>query len=127
MGVIANPTALPMKTFYPHSTALAIALMGLLYPPAHLPAALVILALTVGTFVHLGWKASKWLSANAMRTAGRYDAIAGLVGVLILSRWLSPPADTIVAAVALSGLAILLTLVLRRIEPPRPNYEWAIA
>ena len=30
-----------MKTFYPHSTALAIALMGLLYPPAQLPAALV--------------------------------------------------------------------------------------
>ena len=116
-----------MKTFYPHSTALAIALMGLLYPPAQLPAALVMMALTVGTFVHLGWKASKWLSVNALRTAGRYDAIAGLVGVLVLSRWLSPPADTIVAAVALGGLAILLTLVLRRIEPPRPGYGWAVA
>ena len=117
-----------MKTFdYPQSTALAIALMGLLYPPAQLPAALVILALTVGTFVHLGWKASNWLRARAMRTAGRYDAIAGMVGVLVVSRWLAPPADTIVAAVALGGLAILLTLLLRRIEPPRPSYSWAIA
>lgn len=117
-----------MKTFdYPQSTALAIALMGLLYPPAQLPAALVIFALTVATFVHMGWKASKWLQARAMRTAGRYDAIAGLVGVLVVSRWLSPPADTIVAAVALGGLAIALTLLLRRIEPPRPSYSWAIA
>ena len=117
-----------MKTFaYPHNTALAIALMGLLFPPTQLPASLAILALTVATFVHLGWKAAAWLQANALRTASRYDAAAGLVGVLIISRWLSPPADTIVAAVALSGLAILLTLVLRRIEPPRPNYEWAIA
>ena len=117
-----------MKTFdYPQNTALAIALMGLLYPPTQLPAALVILALTVATFVHLGWKASNWLRARAMRTAGRYDAIAGAVAVLFVSRWLAPPADTIVAAVALGGLAILLTLLLRRIEPPRPSYSWAIA
>lgn len=117
-----------MKTLdFPQNTAIAIALMGLLYPATQLPAALVILALTVAAFVQLGWKASKWLSANAMRTAGRYDAIAGSVGVLVFSRWLSPPADTIVAAVALSALAIVLTLLLRRIEPPRPSYRWAIA
>ena len=117
-----------MKTFdYPQSTALAIALMGLLYPPAQLPSALVIFALTVGTFVHLGWKAAAWLQANRLRTASRYDAFAGLIGVLFVSRWLSPPADAIVAAVALGGLAILLTLVLRRIEPPRPGYGWAVA
>ncbi len=116
-----------MKTFvYPHSTALGIALMGLLYPPAQLPAALVILAVTAGTFAHLGWKAATWLQANSLRTASRYDAMAGCVGVLIISRWLSPPADTIFAAVGLAGLAILLTLVLRRIEPPRPAYGWAV-
>lgn len=117
-----------MKTFdFPHSTALGVALMGLLYPPTQLPAALVILGLTVGAFVYMGWKAAAWLQANSLRTASRYDAVAGLVGVLVVSRWLSPPADTIVAAVALGGLAILLTLVLRRIEPPRPAYGWAIA
>lgn len=116
-----------MKTFhYSYSSALTIALMGLLYPPAQLPAALVILALTVGAFVHLGWKAAAWLQANSLRTASRYDAIAGLIGVLIVSRWLSPPADTIAAALALSGLAIVLTLLLRRIEPPRPAYGWAV-
>jgi hypothetical protein len=108
-----------MKCFdFPQSSALAIGLMGLLNPATHLAGALVLLALTVGTFIHLGWKASKWLQANTMRSAGKLDAGVGLVGVLIFSHWLSPPADTIVAAVALSGLAILLTFLLRRLEPP---------
>ncbi len=107
-----------MKRFdYPLSTALAVALMGVLYPPTQLPAALLILALTVWAFVHFGWKASKWLQANTLRRATRLDAAFGLVGILVASHWLSPPADTIVAAVALGGLAILLTLLLRRLEP----------
>jgi hypothetical protein len=102
---------------FPLSAALAVALMGLLYPATQLAGALVILALTVGAFVHLGWKASKWLQANTMRSAGKLDAGLGLFGILIFSHWLSPPADTIVAAVALAGLAILLTMLLRRLEP----------
>ena len=101
----------------PQNAALAIGLLGLLHPATHLVGALVLLAFTVGAFVQLGWKASKWLQANTMRSAGKLDAAIGLVGVLIFSHWLSPPADSIIAAVSLGGLAMLLTLVLRRIEP----------
>ena len=107
-----------MKSFdFPQNAAIAIGLMGLINPATHLAGALLLFVLTVGAFVHLGWKASKWLQANTMRSAGKLDAAFGLTGVLVFSHTLSPPADSIVAAVALSGLAIILTLVLRRLEP----------
>ena len=107
-----------MKSFdFPQNAAIAIGLMGLINPATHLAGALLLFVLTVGAFVPLGWKASKWLQANTMRSAGKLDAAFGLTGVLVFSHTLSPPADSIVAAVALSGLAIILTLVLRRLEP----------